>query len=155
MAVIQFTILFNAQQARQPGKIYVTGHRVGGVGPTHTAIEYTDANGNSVTLSAGPEDGLLVSNLNRTSDSPAKNFTVDVVSPPQGVNPQQYFQTLRNADTVYCDCVDYDLFPSVADSYNSNSYVNDLIQSTGGSTSTNLGRFVGGNDPLPASNFRN
>ena len=58
-----FAYLFsNASQAtkeaRQEGTIYVTGHRVGEVGPYHLAIEY-----DGQVISAGPVDGLLFSAL--------------------------------------------------------------------------------------------
>ena len=141
-------------QERQAGNVYVTGHRVGGVGPVHTAIEYTDANGKVVTFSAGPDDGLLVSNLNRSSDAPANNFTVDLVTLSKDTTAQSYVNSLRQADSAYCDCVDYDLFPGVADSFNSNSYVRGLLNATGGATSVNLGDYYGGNDPLPSRYFQ-
>lgn len=140
-------------QQRQAGNIYVTGHSIGGAGPTHIAIEFTDGNGLPVTLSAGSKNGNLFSDINRPTDSPRYNFTVDVVTPPQGITSSQYFQRLKVADAIYCDCVDYDAIPGIGNGYNSNSYVSGLIQATGGSTSKNLGRYVGGNQPLPANYF--
>ncbi len=144
----------SARKGREAGKVYVTGHNVGGVGPVHTAIEYTDANGETVTFSAGPDGGLLVSDLNRSSDAPANNFTVDLVTLPKGATAQSYVNSLRQADSAYCDCVDYDLFPGVVDSFNSNSYVRGLLNATGGRTSVNLGDYYGGNDPLPRHHFQ-
>ena len=95
---------------------------------------------------------MLVSGLNRKSDV-SGNFTVDKVKLPPGVTVKQYMQSLLSADRLYCDCVDYDLFPGVANSYNSNSYVRGILKHTGGSTSVDLDRFIGGNDPLPSSYF--
>ena len=143
-----------AEAQRKREEVYVTGHKIGGVGPVHTAIEYTDANGVPVTISAGPDDGLLVSETGRLSDRPEKNFTIGTVSPPPGISAQQYIRTLRNTDAIYCDCVDYDLFPSIGDGYNSNSYIHGLIQSTGGSIPIDFGNYIGGNNPLPAGYFQ-
>ena len=78
---------------------------------------------------------------------------VDKVILPQGVTAQQYMQRILKADRFYCDCVDYDLFPGISNSYNSNSYIRGIINYTGGSNSVDLGGFVGGNDPLPGHYF--
>jgi hypothetical protein len=78
---------------------------------------------------------------------------VDVVNTPKGVSASQYVKQLVTADSHYGDNLDYDLFPGMMDSYNSNSYVRGLIQATGGSTSVNLGTYYGGNDPVPSCNF--
>ena len=142
-------------QERQAGNVYVTGHKVGGVGPVDTAVEYTDENGRTTVISAGSKDGLLYSEADQDgySDAPAGNFTVDLVNTPDGTTSTQYVQRLLRADSNYSDNVDYDLFPGVQDSYNSNSYLRGLIQATGGSTSVDLGGYVGGSKPLPACHF--
>jgi hypothetical protein len=77
------------------------------------------------------------------------------VMPPDGSSPGAYFAALLAADSRYCDCLDYDLFPGAlpGDGYNSNSYVAGLIEATGGSTVVDLGRFYGGGTPLPTSSF--
>ena len=106
-------------------------------------------------LSAGPIDGLLVSgqNLERPSDTPWKNFTVGHVEPPSGVTPAEYFARLQRVDVAYCDCADYDTFPGIMNSYNSNSYVGGLIWATGGRSSVDLGQYYGGQDPIPLANY--
>ncbi|PIR24717.1 MAG: hypothetical protein COX62_08630 [Deltaproteobacteria bacterium CG_4_10_14_0_2_um_filter_43_8] len=142
------------EDERESGSISVTGHNVGGIGPMHMAIEYTDEAGKTSTLSAGPEGGKLVSEPNRASDAPEKNSTIGRVTPPEGVTTNDYINELRRADGKYCDCADYDLFPGVSDSYNSNSYVRGLIEATGGKASVNFGNYYGGNDPLPERYFK-
>ena len=150
-----FNQLQAAAEIRRAEKIYVTGHRVGKAGPYHLAIEYTDDSGPH-WISAGPEDGLLVSgqDLQRPTDKPVLNVTIGEVSPPNGVSVSDYFQELQKVDLQYCDCVDYDLFPRLMDSYNSNSYVSGLIQATGGTSTVNLSNFVGGAKPLPHNFFQ-
>ena len=141
-------------EARREGTIYVTGHRVGNAGPYHLAIEYTEG-GNPHWISAGPEDGLLVSgqDLQRPTDAPPLNLTIAEVQPPPRVSAGEYFSLLQRTDQLYCDCLDYDTFPSVMDVYNSNSYVHGLIQVTGGTATVNFGRYVGGSKPVPAEYF--
>lgn len=136
--------------------MYVTGHRFGGIGPYHTAIEYDDGTGRPTTLSAEGIDDKLTSNPNRPTDIPAKNITLGTVTPPAGVSPGEYFSALRAADSQYCDCFDYDVFPGAlpGTGYNSNSYVSGLIRATGGVPSVNLGNYYGGGNPLPAGAFR-
>ncbi|WP_305801778.1 hypothetical protein, partial [Thiolapillus sp.] len=146
-------------QTRSPDTIYITGHRVGVAGPYHTAIEYVDTSGHSEWLSAGPDgvsrEGLvsLLSAPGRSSDHPSLNRLFGRVIPPSGMSSASYFQELQSADAFYCDCVDYDLFPGMANGYNSNSYVNSLIGVTGGSTTVNLGGFVGGGKTIPEMYF--
>ena len=148
-----------ARWNRSVDNIYVTGHRVGAVGPYHTAIEYVDGSGQSHWLSAGPEgtstEGLvsLVSSPYRPSDTPGNNSILGRVIPPSGMSAASYFQELQTADAFYCDCADYDLFPGAANGYNSNSYVNSLIGVTGGSASVNMNGFVGGGNAIPEMNF--
>lgn len=76
-----------------------------------------------------------------------------VITPPSGVSASAYYQTILSADSAYCDCIDYDLFPEIADSYNSNSFVHGLIGATGGSVSVDLNSYVGGSTPLPPAYF--
>jgi RHS repeat-associated protein len=151
----QFAEAREARYRRGPG-LYVTGHGVGVLGPDHLAIEYVPTDGSGASwVSAGPEDGLLVSGVDgaRPTDIPSNNFTVGVITPPPGASVSQYYQSILSADSTYCDCVDYDLFPGVADSYNSNSYIHGLINATGGSVSVDLNNFVGGSKPLPPLYF--
>jgi RHS repeat-associated protein len=140
---------------RRPGHVYITGHRVGRVGPYHLAVEYDDGKRRPTTLSAGDRGGELESEVNRPLDTPSNNITMGTVMPPDGSSPGAYFAALLAADSRYCDCLDYDLFPGAlpGDGYNSNSYVAGLIEATGGSTVVDLGRFYGGGTPLPTSSF--
>jgi hypothetical protein len=153
-----------AQKGRTPGNIYVTGHRVGKVGPYHTALEYDDGTGVQ-WISAGPEGTSLEgfeklvggvgneSNGLRRTDRPILNKALGVVAPPKGVSAGEYFNTLTTAIGNYSNPVDYDMFPGIFNSYNSNSYVSGLLNATGGTSSVNMSGFVGGGKPLPKEHF--
>jgi hypothetical protein len=139
---------------RQPGRLYLTGHRVWGTG-IHIAIEFV-GEVSVEWISAGTgDDNLLVSGqtLERPTDSPPKNFIIGEVTPPEGMTTKEYFNLLQGLETNYCQCVDYDVYPGMMDSYNSNSFVAGLINASGGCASFNLGYFYGGNKPLPSSYF--
>ena len=149
---------------RQPGIIYVTGHRVNGAGPYHLAIEYRSAGGGVVRwISAGPEgypdnetlaDGVgTLFNGVRPTDAPSVNETIGIANPPAGMSNDEYFAVLINASNNYDGQLDYDLFPEVGDSYNSNSYVSGIISATGGSTNVDLCGYVGGCKPVPSEYF--
>ena len=144
-----------SQAPRVFGTVYVTGHHVFGLGPIHTAIEYTSVYRPTTTLSAGPEGTLpyLVSRPNRPSDTSALNMVLGTVNDPQSPSGEAYFAELLLADANYDDDLRYALFPTAAGSYNSNSYVRGLIDATGGVTTVNLASFVGGDRPVPASKF--
>jgi len=145
-----------SQTPRVFGTVYVTGHHVFGLGPIHTAIEYTSAYTPTTTLSAGPEGTLpyLVSRPNRPSDNAALNMVLGTVNDPQSPSAEAYFAELWLADSNYDDDLRYTLFPVVPGTYNSNSYVRGLIDATGGVTTANLASIVGGNQPVPASKFQ-
>jgi len=144
-----------SQTPRVFGTIYVTGHHVFGLGPIHTAIEYTSVARPTTTLSAGPEGTLpyLVSRPNRPTDTSALNMVLGTVNDPQSPSAEAYFAELLLADANYDDDLRYALFPVAPGSYNSNSYVRGLIDATGGVTTVNLSSFVGGDKPVPASKF--
>ncbi len=144
-----------SQTPRVFGTVYVTGHHVFGLGPIHTAIEYTSVYRPTTTLSAGPEGTLpyLVSRPNRPSDNSALNMVLGTVNDPQSPSAEAYFAELMLADANYDDDLRYALFPVSSASYNSNSYVRGLIDATGGVTTVNLGALVGGDKPVPASKF--
>ncbi|ALU44081.1 SpvB/TcaC N-terminal domain-containing protein [Pseudoalteromonas rubra] len=144
---------------REEGKIYITGHRVAKTA-IHLAIEYTGENG-AEWISAGPEgltiEGaqLLVSGqtAQRPTDMPSENFTVGEVIAPEGMTNAEYFNQLKSAQLIYCNCVDYDLFPGIMNSYNSNSFVSGIIQATGGTPTVDLSFYYGGGKPLPGKYF--
>jgi RHS repeat-associated protein len=155
-------------QRREPGQIYITGHRVLGIGPVHLALEYD--NGVGVTwISAGPPEGRLdfglfgdpvvsgvgtLDNPVRQTDRPEFNTTIGTVSPPVGASPGEYFNSLTAAAASFCGCVDYALFPSNAfDGYNSNSFIAGIVQATGGIPSVPFSRFVGGQLPIPGQYY--
>jgi len=145
---------------RQPG-LYVTGHKIPGLFATHLAVEYVPADGSDpFWISAGPLgmnifEGAehLVSDVNRPSDVPIKNFTVGQITPPVGLTAGDYYNRLLLIDSAYCDCVDYDLTPGAANGFNSNSYARSIIQHTGGVTSINFYRYFGGADIIPKRYF--
>ncbi|WP_412970824.1 RHS repeat domain-containing protein [Glaciecola sp. MF2-115] len=144
----------NSHKYRKPGIIYITAHRVFGLGPYHTAIEFHgDESARPITLSAGPLNGKLTKEINRPSDKPEKNITVGIVTPPEGLSTEQYFDELEGAIDNYNNNIDYDLFPAFADSYNSNSFIIGLIQATGGAVTIDYNNYVGGEKPLPSQNF--
>ena len=66
---------------------------------------------------------------------------------------EAYFGVLMAAYEAYCDCLDYDTWPAIADSYNSNSYIAGLVGATGGRPSIDFGDYAGGNDPVPGRHF--
>ena len=144
------------QTPRAFGTVFVTGHHVFGLGPIHTAVEYTSVARPTTTLSAGPEGTLpyLVSRVNRPTDAAALNMVLGTVNDPQSLSGDVYFAELLLADANYADDLRYALFPVAPGAYNSNSYVRGLIDATGGVTTANLASFVGGNQPVPASKFQ-
>ena len=149
---------------REKGRIFVTGHRIGGVGPVHTALEYRDELG-VAWISAGPEGVSLegyralvggvgtARNGVRETDAPAINAVLAEVRPPPGMSAQAYFGQLREATQRYCNCADYDLFPTLGGGYNSNGFVGGLIGATGGQTDLDFTDLVGGGFPLPPDYF--
>jgi RHS repeat-associated protein len=144
--------------------IYLTGHRVRGVGPFHTALEYDNGAGIE-WISAGfdgyTSEGMnrLVSevgsviNQSRPGDAPWRNVALGRVIPPPGLSTDEYFLRLKEVSQSYRNLADYDLFPGIADGYNSNSYIRGLLDVTGGTSTVDLGGFVGGEKPLPAHYF--
>ncbi|MGH8030441.1 MAG: RHS repeat-associated core domain-containing protein, partial [Arenimonas sp.] len=152
-----------ANGGRGAGRIYVTAHRVGRLGPRHLALEYTAGEGGvPMWISAGPEgtgiegfDRLVGdSNLARPSDVPVDNITVGQVQPPAGWSRSDYFSHLIRAERNYCDCLDYDLFPGISNGYNSNSFISGLIRGTGGTVNFDIGSYVGGGKPVPSTYFQ-
>ena len=112
-----------------------------------------------ITLSAGPEDGKLVAGVGtpkngvRATDAPSKNKVLGKIKPPSNMTNDQYFKELVIATGNYGNNIDYDLFPGIMNSYNSNGFIRGIIEFTGGTPSADLNNFVGGNDPVPTSCF--
>ena len=138
---------------RVPDVVYVTGRRVGWIGPFHTALEYSDPLLFGIPteyLSAGPKNGLLRSQTDNLSE--ARNVTLGRVT-PISFGARSLWSEMRSADGYYPDCLDYDLFPAIQNGYNSNSYVHGIIQATDGIVDISMSKFVGGGKPVPATFF--
>jgi hypothetical protein len=145
-------------------EITVTGHPVLGFGPTHTAIQYTTPDGQVEWISAGPDWGRLRSGVGaldqnedpigeRPRDEPRENTFMGHITPPQSMSAADYWQRLKTMDARYGDNVDYDLFPEIQDSYNSNSYTRGLLEASGGTSTVPYDELVGGASPLPPQHF--
>ena len=75
-------------------------------------FQNTDENGNRYSvLSAGPEGGNLVSDVNRESDLGPQEGGAEITL-PDGVSEDAAFATLSQLDSNYGDNLDYDLFPA-------------------------------------------
>ncbi len=131
--------------------LLITGHNVGRFGPVHTAIENTS--GASDTVSAGSENGALEGDLNRSSDEASDNYIIGLLLPPPGTSAQTYFSQLQTSTVNCCGGIGYDLFPSIGNGFNSNSFIFGLIGSSGGITNVSGSVFVGGGVPLPPQSF--
>jgi hypothetical protein len=138
--------------ARRPDVVYVTGRRVLGFLPLHTALEYGGS-----TLSAFDSDeslfgnGVLVSRPNALSDRPPMMMTLGTVSSTLGAGG--YWATLVAADARYPDNLPYNPVPSTGSGYNSNGFTHGLVQATAGAPSIDMNRFVGAERPVPANLF--
>ena len=97
-------------------------------------------------------DGTLVSQVNWPNDHPALTMQLGAVDAADA--PAAYWSRLLIADSRYDDDLKYDLFPSIGQGgYNSNSYVSGIVQATAGIPTIPMSRFVGGERPVPASEF--
>lgn len=141
------------EAGRRSDTVYVTGRRILGFLPFHTALEY-----GGTTISAYDnndsfvDDGTLVSQVNWPSDNPALMMTMGTVSSTLG--PALYWTRLLGADARYRDNLVYDVVPAVGDGgYNSNGYVHGIVRATAGMPSIDLNWFVGGEKPVPPSAF--
>ncbi|HEX5046209.1 MAG TPA: VCBS repeat-containing protein, partial [Gammaproteobacteria bacterium] len=96
---------------RQPDIVYVTGRRVLGFLPLHTALEYGGS-----TLSAFDSDeslmgnGVLVSRPNAMSDRPPMMMTLGTVASSLGA--AAYWSSLVASDARYPDNLPYNPVPS-------------------------------------------
>lgn len=138
---------------RRPDVVYLTGRRILGFLPMHTALEYGGS-----TISAYDnndsflDDGTLVSQVNWPSDHPSLMMTLGTVSSTLGST--LYWTRLIGADARYDDNLVYDAVPSAGvGGYNSNGYVHGIVRATGGVPSIDLNRFVGGERPVPPAVF--
>jgi hypothetical protein len=136
--------------------VYLTGHHLFGVGPLHTALEYTSAVRATTVISAGPKGAVpnLVSELNRVSDLAPLNMTLGTVSDPGNPLAASYFLELLATDAKYDDDLLYAAVPVLPGVYNSNSYVSGLLNATGGVPTIDMNAFVGGGKPVPVSEFQ-
>ena len=134
-------------------RVLLRGRRVIGSGPFHTALQYGQS-----TISAYDDDpralfdGTLVSQVNWPNDHPALTMQLGAVDAADA--PTAYWSRLLIADSRYDDDLKYDLLPSIGQGgYNSNSYVSGIVQATAGIPTIPMNRFVGGERPVPASEF--
>ena len=138
--------------ARRSDVVYVTGRRVLGFLPLHTALEFAGS-----TLSAFDSDesllgnGALVSRPNALSDRPPMMMTLGTVSSSLGAGG--YWAALVAADARYPDNLPYNPVPSTGGGYNSNGFTHGLVQATAGAPSIDMNKFVGGERPVPANLF--
>lgn len=85
-----------------------------------------------VTIGAGPVDGKLISGLNRERDVnlelKAEMLSIKMDDDKTGelLEREQYFS--KNSENA---ALDYDLFPGISDSYNSNSFVSGILRAAG------------------------
>jgi len=139
--------------------VYITGHPWAEYGPTHLAIEFNDGSGEK-WLSAEKISGDLMSDLGtltnglRPSDYPDRNDTFGIVIPPPGQTAAQLFSWLNQLDSVYCDCLDYEIVPLPwTNGYNSNGFVAGLINAGNGLSTVVIDAQLGGDKPVPKSEF--
>jgi len=137
-------------------KIEITGHRVGLVGPYHTAIRFTPDNqqlyaGNPyfrnvdrtgkhyITLSAGPSagtGGYLTKAINKDTDLGKQAFNSGPLAMPKQKSEDRVFSEIFRNFSNYKNNLFYSLFPVGAGTvfdpdYNSNSFTARLIDSVG------------------------
>jgi hypothetical protein len=132
--------------------VQIRGRKVMGFGPLHTALRYL-----STTISAYDDDdralfdGTLVSEVDWPPDHPLLTVPLGIVT--RGL-PATYWARLLAADAKYDDDLKYDALPSIGrGGYNSNGYANGIIKATGGVPSLRMEDFVGGELPVPRSEF--
>ncbi len=143
----------NRESKRHDGVVYITGRRILGFLPMHTALEYNGSTISAFDNDGGwPGTGLLVSQVNWASDVSGLMMTLGTVSWPLGA--PYYWQQLLTADSRYDDDLPYMAIPSPTGSaYNSNGYVHGIVKATAGTPSFDLNSLVGGSKPVPATAF--
>jgi RHS repeat-associated protein len=108
------------------------------------------------TIGAGPENGRLVSRVNRPTDvDDSKNNFRRVLAIPAGKTEDQMILNLSVANMRYNDSLDYDTVPtSWNDGYNSNSFTAGLLREAGFTDVPKVGYVPGfNNKPIPHSSF--
>ena len=125
----------------------------------------TDSNGRAyVEFSGGPGYqaastsifGFLTGDVNRPTDlatNPA-NQLIGTVSAPAGLSNDAFIINLITSTANYnTQPVNYSLIPSIT-GYNSNSYINSLIKSSGGTINANTNwQYVGFSKTIPSGTF--
>jgi hypothetical protein len=146
-------------QTRYLGNVYIVGHPVWYILPTHTALEYTSTTIPTTTIGAGPEPlpiigPFLVSRLNRPTDRAAYNMIHGTVVSLVYPVPELYFLAAEAADARYPDNLGYHAYNPGGPLYNSNGYTHGLIIATQGVPSVDMNKFVGGWHAVPTTSFQ-
>lgn len=136
-----------------PDRVLLKGRRVLGRGPFHTALEYRYTTVSAYDSNPSPVfDGRLVSEVNWPPDHPTLTLRMGYVDGP--TPPLTYWSSILAKDARYGDDLPYDLFPSIGKGgYNSNSFIAGMILATLGRPTVEMQTFVGGERPVPASEF--
>jgi hypothetical protein len=159
-----------AQVPREPGIIYLTAHKVAGIGgiklSLHAAVEYTSPYTPYKTISAYNSNGsatygTLISQKNWEFDM-FGNMTKGTVIPSTTLSDAHwvYWVRLMEAEDNYSrQNQPYNADPSVfsGGGYNSNGFINGMLQATGGGSTppvTQANGFRGANHPVPAFAFQ-
>jgi hypothetical protein len=138
------------------GTVYLTGHHVFGLGilPLHTALQL---GGTPLTLSAISSPLPIVGPFLKKRTAPLAelmNMRLGTIS--DGSPAALYCLELAAAHSNYDDDLLYLAFPFGL-FYNSNGYINGLIQHTGGilsPTTLSMSNFVGGAHAVPSVKFQ-
>lgn len=141
---------------REEGLIYLTGHRVGGIGPLHTAYEYKSAEMQKPeTISAVNHEGRLVAGYNNETDNPEHNMTLGILSPQIPYSYDSYWQLMK--DSAFDFNKKWRHYPNdaslLSDEKNSNSFTEGLGRCTGGVNSYDMDSLVGGNDYFSCNEY--
>ena len=107
-------------------------------------------------------DGYLISLRDYADDHPLTTMSVSIVAPPSGTpcdfaTDQAYWQLLLSADDNYDDDLPYDKNGTPGEGYNSNGFVNGILNATGGTPVdgiSTLDRMWGWDNPVPVSEFQ-
>ena len=148
---------------RQPDVVYLTGHRAFGVSwfGWHAALAYNAlGTPDQQTISATWENtgggGGDVLRSEPDTDTEMDNITLGTISSP--LVPAALWSALRASDSNYGNHapLPYQFAPTQSsNAYNSNGYVRGVVETISGTSSSKpWSDFVGGNKPVPASQFQ-